>query len=199
MNAFQLWALIIALAIVLNTIPAFMPPTWALLAYFHVAHGVEVWQLATVGALAAMTGRGILALVSRWLGLRVIPSRWRHNITTLGEHIESHRGMSLSFLGLFLLGPVPSNHLFIAIGVSRVPLLPPLAVFAIGRCIGYALWITAADVAANSLDDVLRPGLGGTASIVAQIVGIVILIAVMQVDWSRFLHTRRGDRPAPPA
>ena len=34
--------------------------------------------------------------------------------------------MSLSVLGLFLLGPVPSNQLFIAIGVSRVPLIPPL-------------------------------------------------------------------------
>jgi len=199
MNTLQLWVLIIGLAVVLNTIPAFMPPTWALLAYFHVAHGVSVWQLAVVGALAAMTGRAILALLSRWLGLRVIPSRWRHNIVTLGEHIRSHRSMSLSVLGLFLLGPVPSNHLFIAIGVSNVPIVPPLAVFAIGRGIGYALWISLADVAANSLTDVLQPGLGSTASIVAQIAGMVILVAVMQVDWSRILHAPRGGHPSPPA
>ena len=190
MDTVQLWALIIGLVIVLNTIPAFMPPTWALLAYFHVAHGVPVWELAVVGALAAMTGRCILALLSRRLGIRIMPARWRHNITTLGEYIGTHRSLSLSVLGLFLLGPVPSNHLFIAIGISRVALLPPLVVFAIGRGIGYAVWITAANLAATSLDDVLRPGMGSTASIAAQITGIVILIAVMQVDWSRILHIR---------
>ena len=73
MNPIQLWALIIVLVIVLNAIPAFMPPTWALLAYFHVDDGIDIWQLALVGALAVAMGRGVLAMSCRTWGVRAIP------------------------------------------------------------------------------------------------------------------------------
>src|SRR5665811_2447707 len=43
MNPIELWALIVVLVIVLNAIPAFMPPTWALLAYFHVDDVIDIW------------------------------------------------------------------------------------------------------------------------------------------------------------
>jgi|GEM_PF-4694617 len=100
-------------------------------------------------------------------------------------------------LGLFLLGPVPSNQLFIAIGISRVPLIPRLTVFATGRSLGYFFWIVAAGTAATSLSGVLRPGFGSAASIVVQVVGLVILVAVMQIDWSRIIRERRAKLPTP--
>src|SRR5680860_1016276 len=195
MNPIELWALIVVLVIVLNAIPAFMPPTWALLAYFHVHDGIDIWQLALVGALAAAMGRGVLAMSCRIWGIRVVPRRWRSNIDALGESIRQHRAMSLSMLGLFLLGPVPSNQLFIAIGISRVPLIPRLTVFATGRSLGYFFWIVAAGTAATSLSGVLRPGFGSAASIVVQVVGLVILVAVMQIDWSRIIRERRAKLP----
>lgn len=33
------WIAVWGLAVVPNAIPAFMPPTWAVLAYFHLYHG----------------------------------------------------------------------------------------------------------------------------------------------------------------
>jgi hypothetical protein len=36
------WLLVWLLAAAINVVPAFMPPTWALLAYFHIGRGLSV-------------------------------------------------------------------------------------------------------------------------------------------------------------
>jgi hypothetical protein len=108
----------------LNAVPAFMPPTWVLLAYFHLYHELPVVLLALVGALGATTGRAVLALVSRAFGDRVLPMSWRGNIEALVATLRSRPQMALPSLGLFALGPLPSNHLFIAAGLAGAPLPP---------------------------------------------------------------------------
>ena len=192
MNDLLWWLVIAILTVVLNTIPLFMPPTWMLLAYFHFREGYDTWQLAMVGGVAAATGRAILALTFRNLGTRVLPDRWRANIEELGVQLERHRTMSLSAFGLFLLGPLPSNQMFIAIGIARIPLLAPLAVFMVSRFVGYVFWITTAGAVSSTLSDAVKPSFGGTASIIAQIAGLLVLVAVMQIDWRRFLQRRRS-------
>ena len=73
----MIWLVVLVLTVALNAVPAFMPPTWAVLAYFHLYHGLPVVPLAFVGALGATTGRAILALGSRAFGNRFVPARRR--------------------------------------------------------------------------------------------------------------------------
>jgi membrane protein YqaA with SNARE-associated domain len=192
-NQFELWIAVLGLTALLNVVPAFMPPTWALLAYFRVNHDLDVWSLSLVGALGATTGRALLALMSRSAGERIVPQRWQSNVTALVEAIRSRPSFSLPTLGLFALGPVPSNHLFIAAGLANAPLPPVLAVFAVARFVSYLIWVSAATTAAGSLRDLVGPRHGGGVGVAAQIAGFVMLILVMQIDWSRFL--RRWTEP----
>jgi membrane protein YqaA with SNARE-associated domain len=196
MDRLELWLLVLLLTVVLNIVPAFMPPTWALLAYFRVQHDLDVWPLALVGALGATTGRAVLALASHAVGERIVPPRWRANVRALVATIRSRPAFSLPTLGLFALGPVPSNHLFIAAGLASAPLVPVLAVFAVARFVSYAIWVTAAATAAQSLRDVLGPRLGGGLAIAVQLAGFVALIAVMQVDWATRLRRWRVSQDA---
>ena len=149
------WLAIWALAVGLNAVPFFMPPTWAMLAYFHLYHGFQVVPLAIVGALGAVTGRAILALGSRAFGQRFIPETWRANIETLAATLQSRPALALPSLALFALGPIPSNQLFVAAGLARAPLPPLLLVFGVARCISHVLWVGAANVADQSLRDIL--------------------------------------------
>lgn len=181
------------LAVVLNAVPSFMPPTWTLLAYFHLYHGLPVVPLAIVGALGATTGRAILAIASRAVGERWLPADWRANIEGLVETLQSRPTLALPSLALFALGPVPSNHLFIAAGLARAPLPPMLLVFGVARAISYVLWVSAADVADQSLHDLLGPRVGGWAVIAVQVAGFVLILLAMRVDWRRLLQ---GKLPA---
>ena len=187
------WLVVWALAVALNAVPAFMPPTWSVLAYFHLYQGLPVVPLAVVGALGATTGRAILALGSRAFGDRFVPASWRANVEALVATLQSRPTLALPSLALFALGPVPSNHLFVAAGLARAPLPPILVVFASARFVSYVLWVSAANVADQSLRDVFGSRVAGWGAIALQIAGFALIVLLMRLDWRRIL---RGRLPA---
>jgi hypothetical protein len=184
------WLLVWVLAVALNAVPAFMPPTWSVLAYFHLYHGLPVLPLAVVGALGATTGRAILGLGSRAFGNRFVPAAWRGNVEALVATLRSRPTLALPSLALFALGPVPSNHLFVAAGLARAPLPPILVVFGSARFVSYVLWVSAANVADQSLQEALGPRVAGWGAIALQIAGFAIIVLLMRLDWRRLLRGR---------
>lgn len=190
----MIWLAVWGLAVTLNAVPAFMPPTWAVLAYFHLYHGLPTVPLAIVGALGTTTGRALLALGSRTFGLRFLPAPWRTNIESLVTTLQAQPRLALPSLTLFALGPLPTNHLFIAAGIANAPLLPIMLVFGVARCISYVLWISAANVADRSLHEVLGPRLGGWGVVVAQLAGFGLILLVMRVDWRHVLRKEHSSR-----
>ncbi|MGI9252360.1 MAG: hypothetical protein ACR2J8_01330 [Thermomicrobiales bacterium] len=187
-----IWVSIAAGVLLLNVVPAFMPPTWALLAWAHMQLGLPVVPLALVGAVASMIGRVLLALGSRQFGERCVPRRWEDNLHALAEELEEHQTVGWPLLALFMLGPVPTNHLFIAAGMSGMPLAGLAAIFGFTRFVSYLLWIGASAVVAGSLESVLSPGAGGWMAAAVQLAGIAALIAVMQVNWAGVFRRSTG-------
>ena len=147
----MIWLVVIAGAVALNMVPAFMPPTWALLAWAHLNHGLPILPLAAVGALSAGLGRTLLALGARAVGPRVLPARWRENISTLSRELEARPRLGGGALALFALGPIPTNQVFVATGIARTPLPPLVAVFVAARFVSYVVWIGAAERVAQTL------------------------------------------------
>lgn len=187
----MIWLAVWALAVGLNAVPLFMPPTWAVLAYFHLYHGFPVVPLAIVGALGAATGRALLALGSRAFGDRFIPVAWRANIETLAAGLQSRPALALPSLALFALGPIPSNQLFVAAGLAHAPLPPLLLVFGVARCVSYVLWVSAANMADRSLRDVFGSRYAGWGAVAIQVAGFLLIVLVMRIDWARFLPPPR--------
>jgi membrane protein YqaA with SNARE-associated domain len=165
------------------------------LAYFHLYHGLPVVPLAFVGALGATTGRAILALSSRAFGNRFVPASWHANVEALVATLQNRPTLALPSLALFALGPVPSNHLFVAAGLARAPLPPILVVFGSARFVSYVLWVSAANVADQSLRDVFGSRVAGWGAIALQIAGFALIVLLMRLDWRRLL---RG-KLAPPS
>jgi hypothetical protein len=182
------WLFVFVAALLLNVVPAFMPPTWSLLAYIHLESGLPIVGLAIVGGLGAMSGRFLLAMGSRVFGTRFVPRTSLENISHLATTLESRKGLSLSMFALFSIGPIPSNHLFIAAGIARIRLLFPLIAFGVVRTLSYVIWVTLTDTAARSLRDVLSPSLGGWIGAVAQIGGFALLIVIFRTDWARIVQ-----------
>jgi hypothetical protein len=198
MTTLELWLGTIVAVVTLHAIPVITVPTWAVLIYLHLNHDMAVVPLALVGAVSAATGRALLALTSRRLGTRVLPSRWRENLDGLAELIRHSRALSATTLGLVGSGAVPSEQVFIAAGIARVTLAPLLAVFVASRFVGYLLWIGTANLAAQSLEETVTSHLGGAAAIAIQVVAFALLVLAMHVDWIA-LARRLGGHREPPA
>src|SRR5215207_9681371 len=94
------------LVVPMNVVPAFMPPTWAVLAVVHLTAGVPLLPLTIGGAAASALGRMLLALASRRLG-RHLPETDRKNAESLGRFVNRHRRWREPIVFLYCLGPFP--------------------------------------------------------------------------------------------
>jgi hypothetical protein len=63
-----------------------------------------------------------------------------------------------------------------------------IAALAAGRFVIYLVWVSAADTAAESLRDLATPRLGGPAAMLAQVIGFVVIVLLMRLDWARLLR-----------
>jgi membrane protein YqaA with SNARE-associated domain len=186
--------LLLALLVVfgVNLLPAFGPPTWAVLVFFRVSLGVPAVPLVLGGALAAAAGRLGLATASRRLGGRVSPKR-RASLDAAKRVLVGSRGRALAGLGLFALSPVPSAQLFVAAGMLRVPLLPLTASFFAGRLVSYSLYVGAASIARENIAELFAKSLSSPGAIALQLVMLGGLVALLSVDWAGII-ARHGGR-----
>ena len=115
-----------------NLLPAFGPPTWAVLVFFRFHSSLEAVPLVLVGALAAASGRLVLAFASSRFRDRLSPKRLE-NLEAARDVVAGGRKRALAGLGLFALSPLPSAQLFVAAGQVAAPIAPLTAAFFAGR------------------------------------------------------------------
>ena len=168
-----------------------MPPTWAVLAFFVVRSDLPLLPLAVGGAIAASLGRLALALASRRWGSSLLSPARRSSLHEIGGWIEHKaRWAPAVAMLLYSFGPIPSNQLFVAAGLTGIRLRPIVAAFFVGRVISYSLWVGAATVAVDRLETVFEGYWRNEGFIVVQLACIAALVAFAAVDWPRLLRLR---------
>jgi uncharacterized membrane protein YdjX (TVP38/TMEM64 family) len=198
--------LLLAVAVVfaVNLMPAFGPPTWAVLVFFRFGYPeVPAAGLIVGGALAASAGRVLLALAFRAFGTK-LPQKRQESLQVLGHAFGEHRAGLLASFALFATAPLPSAQMFEAAGLARIRLRPLLAAFFLGRLVSYSLYVGAASAAHDSLSQLFDKGLFSPEAIVTQLIGVAVLIAIVFIDWPSVIDKARGwwatrrGRPTPP-
>jgi uncharacterized membrane protein YdjX (TVP38/TMEM64 family) len=181
-----------AIVLGVNLMPAFGPPTWAILVLYVLSTDIHPAVLIPVAATAAAAGRLLLALAFRQLGSR-LPRKYRNNLEAAREALETNRRNAILTLGLFALSPVPSAQLFEAAGLAGVRLLPFTIAFFLGRAVSYSIYVlTAAGLRATSLGDTFREAITSPWGIALQVVMLIGLVLFARIDWTKWLA--RGGR-----
>jgi len=138
----------------LNVLPAFAPPTWTTMSFIGLAiPGNDFIVLSVVAATAATAGRVVLAKSSRvLLRRRWLSEEARRNVDAIRIGIEHRPALTFgTFLG-YALSPLPSNYLFIAYGLTSLPVAFLALPFFGGRLASYAFWLTTASKVGDWLD-----------------------------------------------
>jgi uncharacterized membrane protein YdjX (TVP38/TMEM64 family) len=186
--------LVVGIVLGVNLLPAFAPPTWAVLVVLRITRDVPAVPLVVAGALAATTGRVLLALAARRLRER-LPARRRESLQALADAAQEHRGASAGLLGLFLLSPLPSGQLWTAAGLSGMPLRRLAIAFLVGRLVSYSIYVAVASAAEHSLRGVLGDAFASWWGIALQVVLLAGLVALVQIDWAKVVSRRRSEGP----
>jgi hypothetical protein len=174
-----------------NILPAFGPPTWSVLVFFRLQSSLAVLPLVLIGALAAASGRLVLAYASRRFRNRLSEQRIEH-LEAPRDAVAGDRKRAAAGLGLFALAPLPSAQLFVAAGLIAAPLVPLTAAFFAARLVSYSIYVGAASAAKHSLGSIVQDSLTSPAGIALQVLMLVGLVALLRVDWARILTGRRG-------
>jgi uncharacterized membrane protein YdjX (TVP38/TMEM64 family) len=195
----------IGIVFAINLMPAFGPPTWAVLVFVRFEwQDVPAAALIVGGALAATAGRLILAVGTRKLGGRLSPER-RANLEALGQALAKSKIGVVASLAVFVFSPLPSAQMFMAAGLAEVPLLPVSGAFLIGRSVSYTIYVTAATAAEETVHRLLRQGHASPAAIAIQLASLVAMVLMIKVDWIKTIDWARAriarmrGEPAPPS
>jgi hypothetical protein len=178
-----------------NLLPAFGPPTWAILVFFRLESDVAAVPLVLFGAVSAASGRFVLANVSRRLRGR-LSQRRIESLKAARQAIVGGPKRAIGGCLLFLLSPLPSAQLFVAAGLVDVPLLALTAAFFAGRLASYSIYVSAASAAKHSFGSILESTFRSPWGIALQLVMLAGLVALMKVNWARVLT--RGSTGSTP-
>lgn len=176
--------------LVINVVPAFMPPTWIVLAYYYATQGGNVLLLAVLGAVFSTMGRVLLAKGAAPVFGRIFPEQLKKNADTARLVFSKNPWASALFTFLYALGPLPSNAIFMIAGTARLKLVPIVIGFFAGRVLSYFLLIHASGLALDLLDDPFSHS--NPIGWIIDIAGILVTVVFFLVDWNVILKKVHG-------
>ena len=185
----------VVLIFALNVVPAFAPPTWMALSWIGFAHPqYNPFAVALVGAVAATAGRVVLAKLSRIIiRQRFMSEASRTNIEVIKEAIEGHRALTAGTFLFFAFSPFASNFLFIAYGLTGLPLLRVALPFFVGRLASYGFFIVSGAAAGRhfEIDSMVSGAYALAWFIGTQLLILGALYCFTRVDWKVLFDNRK--------
>jgi len=184
-----------AFIFILNTIPAFAPPTWMALSYVGFKYPLQnVMLLGLVGAMAATLGRLTLAKLSRAIiRQKFLSQTTRDNIDAIREGLEHRRTLTFGVFLLYAFSPLPSNYLFIAYGLTSLGWKLIAIPFFIGRVVGYSFWALAGSTAARKIafESSEAQSYLGVYFVACQILLLSVIYLFTKIDWRALFRQKK--------
>ena len=175
-----------------NLLPAFGPPTWAVLVLLKLNWHLNAVALVIIGAIAAAAGRYCLAWATQRFKSHLSRKRVE-NLKAAGDYVQGHKARSVVGLGLFAISPLPSAQLFEAAGLLELPLIPVTAAFFVGRLASYSIYLGGASAAQRSFGDTFEETLRSPYAIVLEVVMVAGIVLLGRIDWSKHLGKKTSS------
>ncbi len=175
--------------IAVNAAPLFMPPTWIILSSFYVIDpALDPAVLAIVGATGATIGRLVLKQASGFFR-RFAGREQKSNLEAIEDYLNRKKFGYVLISFLFAATPLPSNMLFVTYGLMRTKNIGTYVGFWLGRMISYYIMISISKLVLTPFLQLFEDRLVGI--LVADAVGIGIVVFFMTINWSLLLTQKR--------
>lgn len=164
------------------------------LTYFQVQFNFNVFLLALVGTVAATLGRLILARLSTLIiRKRLLSERTRSNIDNIKNRILEHKGLTIGIFVSYALSPLPTNQLFLAYGLTDLPLRYIAFPFFLGRFLSYLFWVSTVSTVTMrfAASQLARGAYIGSYYIIVQILTLVVFYLFTKIDWQKLFKEKK--------
>jgi hypothetical protein len=178
----------LALVFLINLVPAFMPSSWMVLAFFYIKFGLPLLALTVGGSILSGLGRLALARASLILKRRFLKGK-ESDLDELGGFLNDHRNYVGLTVFLYTLSPLPTNNLFIAAGMVEVNMARVLLGFWAGRIPANTLLVWTTDkVFSHGLKSLFEGAYGDWVAIALQLASLGSIVLLYMLPWGRWLR-----------
>lgn len=177
--------------LLVNLLPAFAPPTWALLVFFMTRYELSPALVVLCGVTAATMGRWILTWYTAWIAHFLFNKEQEENLSYLAGRLGKTPLANFLFIVLYCLTPLSSAALFVAAGMINMRRDVLLAGFFVGRLMSYSVLILAANRLTATIRDVTDQGGVTLTGIIASVLALVVLAMFLCLDWRALLEHRK--------
>jgi membrane protein DedA with SNARE-associated domain len=180
-----------------NAIPLITPPTWTVLSFIAFNYYDKLDSLSlliTIGILAAFSGRYILILTSKkFIRQNFLNKKSIKNINNLKKHLIKNKSIVYWTFFLEAITPLPSDHLFIAYGLTNLKARYALVPFFIGRIFTYSFWVYLASYTSQHvfLDSAELTSYFNGSFILLQLFLILLIYLFIRIDWENLITNHR--------
>lgn len=171
----------------MNVVPAFMPPTWIVLAFFYIVFHLAFIPTVIIGAVCATLGRVILAQLSRNYLRGFLPKKLLKNYETLGKFFERNQKFTVPVILTYAFFPVSSNQVYIIAGLSKISLRIIAFSFLVGRLFSYSLWVHLSYHFSTDLGNLFANHVENYGSLIGEILGILFVFVIGFINWKKVL------------
>jgi membrane protein DedA with SNARE-associated domain len=152
--------------------------------------------LAIFGTIGATLGRACFALSIRFFNTR-LPPKMQANAQALARTVHRQAKWAIPFVALYTFLPLPSNPLYVAVGMGALPLSQSSIGYFMGRSVNNTMALIAAKPVAGSLQDLFTHSLSWQ-SLIQAVLAIAAYLIFLSLPWKRWLHLDESDTPAAP-
>lgn len=186
----EIYLLLILVVFCINLIPAFMPPTWMILAFFYITFDLKLVPAVLLGAVSATLGRICLALLARYYFTPILSKRGKENYKALGAFLNKNCKVSIPLIITYAFIPIPSNQVYMAVGMSHADIRLFAGAFFFGRIISYSFWVAATGKFQDSILAIFVRPFASRHTVLIEIVGLLLLWLLSRIPWKRILEDK---------
>lgn len=183
-----LYPAIALLVLCMNVLPAFMPATWVVLAFFYITFHLQLIPLVIIGATFATAGRVLLYYFSKHFIRHYLSASSQENFDALGEYFKKHNHLTIPVVLGYAFLPIPSNNVFIAAGLAKLDIKIIAFSFFLGRLISYTFWISVASRINRNLSDIFANHLSNINGIIIEVLSLLTIVILSKINWKHFIN-----------
>jgi membrane protein YqaA with SNARE-associated domain len=180
---------VFASSLIVDLIPVIAPPAWMVMVFFLMKFDLNPWGVLAAGVPGSTLGRYLLSLYIPKFSNKIIKRRKREELEFFGKKLSQKTWRSWLFVFLYTLTPISSTALFTAAGVARIKAWQIIPPFFLGKLVSDGVLILSGRYAAGNAAD-LASGTFSPKSIITAVIGLVVVGALMFVDWRVLLEKK---------
>jgi hypothetical protein len=184
------YLLVFLAALVVDLIPFIGPPAWTVMVFFQMKFNLDMWIVLVAGVIGSTIGRYLLTLYIPKLTSKVINKRKDEELQLLGQKLSGRKWEIRGFVFLYTLIPVPTTPLFTTIAVAKIKPMIVIPPFFVGKFISDMMMVYAGKYAAENAVDIVH-GLLSWKAIAGASVGVILICAILFIDWSSLLLKKK--------